>query len=94
VGKTRVCLQVGANLLERFADGVWFVEFAPIGDPELVTSAIATTLSVRLPGQGDPLAELVESLKTQEMLLLFDNCEHSSERRPRRRRRSCAVVRK
>ena len=76
VGKTRVCLQVGANLLERFADGVWFVEFAPIGDPELVTSAIATTLSVRLPGQGDPLAELVESLKTQEMLLLFDNCEH------------------
>ncbi len=76
VGKTRVSLQVGANWLDRFAGGVWFIEFAPISDPELVTSAVATALNLRLPSQGDPLSGLVESLKGQEMLLLFDNCEH------------------
>src|SRR5713226_3075591 len=47
VGKTRLAFQVAADLLEDFADGVYFVSLAPISDPDLVTSAIAHTLGVR-----------------------------------------------
>jgi transcriptional regulator with XRE-family HTH domain len=46
VGKTRLCLQVAAEMLDVFTDGVWFVNLAPISDPALVINAIAQTLGV------------------------------------------------
>ncbi|MBA3364236.1 MAG: protein kinase [Actinobacteria bacterium] len=74
-GKTRLALQVGAELLERFSAGVYFCPLAPVRDPELLLPAIAETLSLReQPGQT--LAEtLREYLSEKELLLLLDNLE-------------------
>lgn len=46
VGKTRLAIQVGAGLLDRYSDGVWFVDFAPITDSELVGSVVARPLGM------------------------------------------------
>jgi predicted ATPase/class 3 adenylate cyclase/DNA-binding CsgD family transcriptional regulator len=74
-GKTRLGLQVAAELSDRFADGVFFVNLAPMSDPALVVSAIAQTLDMR-EGTGQPLLErLREELEQQQMLLLLDNFE-------------------
>ena len=75
-GKTRLALQVAAELLESFQDGVWFVNLAPIRDPNLVISAIATTLGLREAG-GQPVLETVQAfLQDKQLLLLLDNFEH------------------
>ena len=74
-GKTRLGLQVAAELSDRFADGVFFVNLAPISDPELVVPAIAETLGIR-EGAGRSLLErLKEELRQKQMLLLLDNFE-------------------
>src|SRR5437868_8863453 len=78
-GKTRLALQVGAELLEKFASGVFFVSLAPIRDPVLVIPTIARTLAVReVPGE-----ELVETLASyleqKQMLLVLDNVEQVIE---------------
>jgi len=76
VGKTRLALQVAAELIEDFADGVYFVDLAPIRDASLVTTAIATTLGVQ-ESDGQPLLDgLKDYLHDRRMLLLLDNFEH------------------
>ena len=55
VGKTRLALQVAAEMLDEFADGVFFVNLAPITDPALVAPTIAQTLGVILIGNQPPL---------------------------------------
>src|SRR5215212_6964805 len=47
VGKTRLALQVAADLFHHFADGVWFIDLAPISDPQLVEATIAEVLRVK-----------------------------------------------
>ncbi|HSH79246.1 MAG TPA: tetratricopeptide repeat protein [Herpetosiphonaceae bacterium] len=74
-GKTRLALQVAAEMLDSFRDGVWFVNLAPITDPALVLSAIATTLGVREAG-GQALRETLQAyLHDKQLLLLLDNFE-------------------
>ena len=74
-GKTRLGLQVAAELSDRFADGVFFVNLAPISDPALVMPTIAQTLDFR-EGSGQPwLERLHEVLQQKQMLLLLDNFE-------------------
>lgn len=76
LGKTRLSLQIAADVLESYADGVWFVDLAPIKDPSLVASAVAQVLNVR-EEPGKPLDQtLCEHLRDREMLLVLDNCEH------------------
>src|SRR5688572_12679801 len=75
VGKTRLALQLAAQLLERFPHGVFFVNLAPISHPDLVISTIAQTLGMKeSPGQL-----LIESLKgylrDKQLLLVLDNFE-------------------
>jgi predicted ATPase/class 3 adenylate cyclase/DNA-binding CsgD family transcriptional regulator len=75
VGKTRLGLQVAAELSDRFADGVFFVNLSPLSDPALVAPTIAQTLDIR-EAAGQPLLErLVERLQQQQLLLLLDNFE-------------------
>jgi predicted ATPase/DNA-binding XRE family transcriptional regulator len=76
IGKTRLGLQVAADVVEDFADGVFFVPLAPLTDPALVPSAIAEALGVREEG-GQPLRErLQEHLAAKHLLVVLDNVEH------------------
>lgn len=75
-GKTRLALQVAADLLDGAGDGVWLVELASLTDEEAVAPAIASALRIASqPGQS-PLASLLEALAPQRLLLILDNCEH------------------
>ena len=79
VGKTRLALHVGAELLDRYPDGVWFVDLAPISDPELVSSVTAQALGMSQQ-QGQRVDEAIAQwLKRKKLLLIFDNCEHVLE---------------
>ena len=76
IGKTRTALEVGRRLAHRWRDGVWFVDLAPITDPQFVTGTIAAALALNMPRGGDPLVALAAALKPRKMLLILDNCEH------------------
>ncbi len=76
VGKTRCALQVGAELLDSFAEGAWFVDFAPLTDSGLVVSEIASLFHVQESTGEGLLAALCGYLRTKSALLIFDNCEH------------------
>ncbi len=75
-GKTRLSMQVAADLLDQFSDGVWLIELATIEDADQVASAIASPLRVREePGQ-QMLLTLTNYLRTKKLMLILDNCEH------------------
>jgi predicted ATPase/class 3 adenylate cyclase len=75
-GKTRLALQLAADQVERFPEGAWVVELAPLTDHGLVTQAVAAAIGVREePGQP-LLATLVAALRSRRLLLVLDNCEH------------------
>ena len=79
IGKTRLALQVAAELMGAYRDGVRFVDLAPLADAALVPSAAAEALGVREVA-GTPLHEtLCAALMGRELLLLLDNCEHLLE---------------
>jgi non-specific serine/threonine protein kinase len=75
-GKTRLAIRVGAELLDRFADGVWFVNLAPLSNPELVPKTVSAPFGLGdVPGRTT--TEILTSyLRERHMLLLLDNCEH------------------
>jgi predicted ATPase/class 3 adenylate cyclase len=75
-GKTRLMLQVAAQVLDKYQDGVWLVELASLTDPAQVLERVASIFSLReQPGQ--PLLEtLTDYLRYKQSLLLLDNCEH------------------
>ncbi len=75
-GKTRLAVQAALDLLDQFKDGVFFVNLAPISDPSLVASTIATALDVRETVGSRPLIEtLKDYLRHKQLLLLLDNFE-------------------
>jgi len=75
VGKTRLALQVAAELVEAFAEGVQFVSLAALNDPELVLPALAEALGLREPGALPTLTLLASALHERRMLLVLDNFE-------------------
>jgi predicted ATPase/class 3 adenylate cyclase len=75
-GKTRCAIQTGAELLDRFVDGVWLIDLAPLSDPSLVVAEIAQTLGVREVPNHPLLATLLTFLEPRRLLLILDNCEH------------------
>src|SRR5262249_37623131 len=75
-GKTRLGLQVAAELLDTHLDGVWLVELAPLADPLLVPQAVASVLGIR-EEPGRPLVDtVIDVLRPKSLLLVLDNCEH------------------
>jgi predicted ATPase/class 3 adenylate cyclase len=74
-GKTRLALQAATDLLDRFPDGVWLVDLAPIREPALVAQTVASALGVREPGRP-PQDVLGDVLRERTALLVLDNCEH------------------
>jgi predicted ATPase/class 3 adenylate cyclase len=75
-GKTRLSLQVGADLIDGFTDGVWFVQLAPLSDARLVPQALATILGIKEQSGQSITDTVVNRINGQEMLLILDNCEH------------------
>jgi predicted ATPase/class 3 adenylate cyclase len=75
-GKTRLAVQVAADHLDEFPDGVWWIELAPLTDPDLVPEAVASSLNVS-EQPGRPLMDtLLDALRAKLLLLALDNCEH------------------
>jgi len=75
-GKSRLALQVAANLLDGSMNGVFFVDLAPIVDPEQVAAAVISSLGLRPHGEASLVHSVVEALRDQSILLVLDNCEH------------------
>jgi predicted ATPase/class 3 adenylate cyclase len=81
VGKTRLALQVAAELLERFPDGAWFVDLSTLNDPSLVPSAILAALRSREAG-GTAEERVAAVLARKHTLLLLDNVERVVDAAP------------
>jgi len=79
VGKTRLSLQVAADVLSDFPNGVWFVELATLTDPALVPQTVATVLGLREDTNRSMTKALTDFLHAKKVLLLLDNCEHVIE---------------
>ncbi len=75
-GKTRLAIQVAAEFLEAFKDGVWMVELAGLPDPALVPHTVASVLRVRERSGRPLLTTLGDFLQPKQVLLVLDNCEH------------------
>jgi non-specific serine/threonine protein kinase len=76
IGKTRLALQAAAEVVDAYRDGVWLVELASIRDPSLVPTAVAKSLGVP-ERSGKPVGESLRAyLKSRQLLLILDNCEH------------------
>ena len=76
VGKTRLALQIAAEVRPAYADGVWLVDLAALPDPALVPQAVAGALGVREEPGRPLLATLTDALRPRHILLVLDNCEH------------------
>ena len=80
VGKTRLALEVADRAGAGFADGVCFVELAPVTDPSLLVRTVAGALDVHEEATRPLLDTLLDVLSRRCMLLILDNCEHLIER--------------
>ena len=78
-GKTRLGLQVASNLVEDYSDGAWLVELASLSDPTLVAQKVASVLDVEEQRGRFSNDTLTNYLRSKQMLLVFDNCEHIIE---------------
>jgi predicted ATPase len=78
-GKTRLALEAARDLIESYPDGVWLIELAPLSDEELVPKAVAEALEVPERPVQPPAETLAEVLRSSELLLILDNCEHLLE---------------
>jgi predicted ATPase/class 3 adenylate cyclase len=76
IGKSRLSVQLGAELLDEHPDGVWLVELAPLTDPRLLPQALASVLGVKEePGQT-VTDSLLAYVRDKQLLVILDNCEH------------------
>src|SRR5208337_1756798 len=75
-GKTRRALESGARVVGRFPGGVWLAELAGVADPGLVGAQVMGALGVRQAGDVPVLEALIWRLRSAELLLVLDNCEH------------------
>lgn len=75
-GKTRLALQVAADLLDEYPDGIWLVELASLTAPALVPLTVASILNVREEPGSSISQTLANALKGKRLLLVLDNCEH------------------
>jgi predicted ATPase len=76
IGKTRLAIEAGRRLANRFADGVWFIELAQVSAPQFVTSVILDALDPEGASDCPPDERIVASLRGKHKLIVLDNCEH------------------
>jgi predicted ATPase/class 3 adenylate cyclase len=78
-GKTRLALQVAADMLDQFPHGVWFVELAPLTDPDLIPTTILSAIGIPEQPGMTILQLLMDYLREKKIFLVLDNCEHLIE---------------
>jgi predicted ATPase/class 3 adenylate cyclase len=76
VGKTRLALQLAADALDRYADGVWLIELSPLLRAEDVAAETATVLSLRVNAKEPVTTSILRELREKQTLLIYDSCEH------------------
>ena len=76
VGKTRLALEVAAQLTDEFRDGVWFFELAAVSDPAAVPDAVAAVLGITQQPGKSMVESVAAALEGRLRLLVIDNCEH------------------
>jgi predicted ATPase/DNA-binding winged helix-turn-helix (wHTH) protein len=76
IGKTRLGFEVARHQLRNFSDGVWAVELAPLSDPDLVPETVATALGVELTSGTTSPQSVAYAVRSRQLMLLLDNCEH------------------
>jgi len=76
IGKTRLSLKMGEQLLREYANGIWLVELAPLSDPALVPQTVATLFNLVEGSEEPPTEKLIRVLCPKTILLILDNCEH------------------
>jgi predicted ATPase len=76
VGKSRLALRVARDLVDAYRDGVWWVELASLSDSRFVAQTVASVLGIRGDADSGFESSLQRQLRTQELLLVLDNCEH------------------
>ncbi len=81
-GKTRLAMQIAADRVQDFKDGVWLAELAAIQDPRAVPAAVAVALRIEIPASSDPLSALLNFLRPKRALLVLDNFEQVAEAAP------------
>ena len=83
-GKTRLAKEIALTLVEEFKDGVWFIDLAPITEPNHVSKEIITVLHIHENPNRAIIDTLIDNIKYKSLLVLLDNCEHLIE--------SCAEI--
>ncbi len=76
VGKTRLAVQVAGQLAGEFRQGAWYVDLAPITDPEVVPVAVARALGLPDQPGSSTMDTLLRFVRDRQMLVVLDNCEH------------------
>jgi predicted ATPase/DNA-binding winged helix-turn-helix (wHTH) protein len=76
IGKTALALDVARSLLHSFQAACFLVELAPLADPKLVPSTLATVLGLKLVGEEDAEDAVARAIAGRRLLLVLDNCEH------------------
>ncbi|HQR12382.1 MAG TPA: tetratricopeptide repeat protein [Casimicrobiaceae bacterium] len=76
IGKTRLSLQVTADAMDSYPDGVWFIELAPIVDASLVPKVAAQVLALAEDASTPSIQSVCGHLASRRLLLVLDNCEH------------------
>jgi predicted ATPase/class 3 adenylate cyclase/DNA-binding CsgD family transcriptional regulator len=76
VGKTRMAIQIAAQIIGQFADGVWYVDLAPITDPAVVAVTVARALGLPDQQGRSTMDSLLRFVRDRRMLVVLDNCEH------------------
>jgi non-specific serine/threonine protein kinase len=79
IGKTRLGLEVALALVDRFADGVWFVDLAPLTEPGLLLPTVAGVVGVRADPSQPLDSAFFREVGDYELLLVLDNCEHLAD---------------
>jgi predicted ATPase/DNA-binding CsgD family transcriptional regulator len=75
-GKTRLAVEIAARIAAEFRDGVWYVDLAPITDPDLVPVAVARALGLPDQPGRSMMDTLLRFVRDRQMLVVLDNCEH------------------
>jgi predicted ATPase/class 3 adenylate cyclase/DNA-binding CsgD family transcriptional regulator len=75
-GKTRMAIQIAGQLSGEFGDGIWYVDLAPITDPDVVPIAVARALELPDQPGRSTMDALLRFVRDRQMLVVLDNCEH------------------